>query len=390
MPKVAAEAVVAVTKQAMRVIALWALLLPLVAVAEVLPPDRLDVMYHSYDGGGATIDGPSMLVRKNVADTVSVSAGYYVDMVSSASIDVLATASEYTEERTEYSVGVDYLHDSTLMNLNYSESTESDYRSETVSTGISQTFFGDLTTISMGLSFSSNYVGINGNETFSATAKNYRYQFNISQILTKSLIAVFSFESVIDEGFLNNPYRQVRYKDSSVPRGYSYQSEVYPLTRNSDAFSLRGIYYLPWRASIRGDARYHDDSWGIAARDFEVRYLHSIGSDLLLEAKYRSYSQTQADFYSDLFPYRNAQNFMARDKELSEFSSGNFGVGVTYTMPQRWLSVFEKSTANLYWDHFQFDYDNFRNVLDTDAPVGEEELYAFDANVIRLYLSFWF
>nr|WP_232301139.1 DUF3570 domain-containing protein [Gilvimarinus agarilyticus] len=380
----------AVTKQAMRVIALWALLLPLVAVAEVLPPDRLDVMYHSYDGGGATIDGPSMLVRKNVADTVSVSAGYYVDMVSSASIDVLATASEYTEERTEYSVGVDYLHDSTLMNLNYSESTESDYRSETVSTGISQTFFGDLTTISMGLSFSSNYVGINGNETFSATAKNYRYQFNISQILTKSLIAVFSFESVIDEGFLNNPYRQVRYKDSSVPRGYSYQSEVYPLTRNSDAFSLRGIYYLPWRASIRGDARYHDDSWGIAARDFEVRYLHSIGSDLLLEAKYRSYSQTQADFYSDLFPYRNAQNFMARDKELSEFSSGNFGVGVTYTMPQRWLSVFEKSTANLYWDHFQFDYDNFRNVLDTDAPVGEEELYAFDANVIRLYLSFWF
>ncbi|WP_041524349.1 DUF3570 domain-containing protein [Gilvimarinus agarilyticus] len=374
----------------MRVIALWALLLPLVAVAEVLPPDRLDVMYHSYDGGGATIDGPSMLVRKNVADTVSVSAGYYVDMVSSASIDVLATASEYTEERTEYSVGVDYLHDSTLMNLNYSESTESDYRSETVSTGISQTFFGDLTTISMGLSFSSNYVGINGNETFSATAKNYRYQFNISQILTKSLIAVFSFESVIDEGFLNNPYRQVRYKDSSVPRGYSYQSEVYPLTRNSDAFSLRGIYYLPWRASIRGDARYHDDSWGIAARDFEVRYLHSIGSDLLLEAKYRSYSQTQADFYSDLFPYRNAQNFMARDKELSEFSSGNFGVGVTYTMPQRWLSVFEKSTANLYWDHFQFDYDNFRNVLDTDAPVGEEELYAFDANVIRLYLSFWF
>lgn len=121
-----------------------------------------------------------------------------------------------------------------------------------------------------------------------------------------------------------------------------------------------------------------------------MRYLHSFGSDLLLEAKYRSYSQTQADFYSDLFPYRNAQNFMARDKELSEFSSGSFGLGATYTMPQRWLSVFEKSTANLYWDHFQFDYDNFRNVLDTEAPVGEEELYAFDANVIRLYFSFWF
>jgi hypothetical protein len=209
-------------------------------------------------------------------------------------------------------------------------------------------------------------------------------------VLSKSLIAVFSAESIVDEGFLNNPYRQVRYKDTSVPRGYSYQSEVYPLTRNSDAFSVRGIYYLPWRASVRADARYHDDSWGISASNLELRYLHTIGEEWLLEAKYRAYTQSEADFYSDLFPYRDAQNFLARDKELSEFSSDSFGLGATYTLPERWLSVFEKGTVNLYWDHFQFDYDNFRNVLDTEAPVGEEELYAFDANVIRLYFSFWY
>jgi len=36
--------------------------------AGVLPEDRADLLYHSYDGGGVTIDGPSLLVRKQFAD----------------------------------------------------------------------------------------------------------------------------------------------------------------------------------------------------------------------------------------------------------------------------------------------------------------------------------
>jgi hypothetical protein len=70
---------------------LVALLAPLAwpAQAAVLPDDRADVLYHRYEGGGVTIDGPSVLVRKKFAEKYSVSANYYVDMVSSASIDVM-------------------------------------------------------------------------------------------------------------------------------------------------------------------------------------------------------------------------------------------------------------------------------------------------------------
>ena len=71
----------------------------------VLPEDRADLLFHSYDGGGVSISGPSMLVRKSFASNFSASANYYVDKVSSASIDVVTTASPYTEERTQYSVG---------------------------------------------------------------------------------------------------------------------------------------------------------------------------------------------------------------------------------------------------------------------------------------------
>src|SRR5690606_17731982 len=55
------------------------------AFGGVLPEDRADVLYHSYDGGGVTIEGPSILVRKQFAGKFSASANYYVDKVTSAS-----------------------------------------------------------------------------------------------------------------------------------------------------------------------------------------------------------------------------------------------------------------------------------------------------------------
>lgn len=357
--------------------------------AAVLPEDRIDVLYHAYEGGGAEIDGPSVLVRKDIANTVSIYGNYYVDMVSSASIDVEATASPYTEERTESSVGLDYLNDKTIFSLSYTNSTENDYDASTVSFGISQDFFGDLTTLGLGFSVGSDTVRNNTDDSFEDEADHRRYSLSLSQILTKNLIASAVFETVVDEGYLNNPYRSVRYRDSSVPTGYSYEAELYPRTRNSDAFSLRAIYYLPYRAALRGEYRTFSDSWGINADSFEVRYTHPFGNQWMFEVKYRAYDQTQADFYSDLFDFKEATSFRARDKELSSFTTQTFGIGVSYEFKTGFLNMFEKSTINAYWDHIQFDYDNFRDVT-SGAPVGEEPLYSFDADVIRLYLSFWY
>jgi len=86
-------------------------------IAAVLPEDRADALFHSYDGGGVEITGPSILVRKSFSDSVSGSLHHYVDNVSSASIDVVTTASPYSESRTENSIAVDYLHNKTLMSM---------------------------------------------------------------------------------------------------------------------------------------------------------------------------------------------------------------------------------------------------------------------------------
>ena len=156
--------------------------------AAVLPQDRSDVMYHSYSGDGVTIDGPSILLRKKVGNQVSLSANYYVDTVSGASIDVRATASPYVEERTETTVGGDYLHNKTLLSVSYTNSSENDFEANSAYIGVSQDFFGDLTTVSMSYAKGWDDVGRRGDESFAEQADRNKYGLGLTQVLTKNLI----------------------------------------------------------------------------------------------------------------------------------------------------------------------------------------------------------
>src|SRR5690348_8927389 len=113
----------------------------------VLPEDRADVLYFRYDGGGVTINGPSMLVRKSIGEHVSVAANYYIDMVSSASIDVQTSASPYDDERTQSMLSMDFLHGKSTYSIGYVNSDESDYKAETMFASVSHDMFGVLTTI---------------------------------------------------------------------------------------------------------------------------------------------------------------------------------------------------------------------------------------------------
>lgn len=377
------------------------------SIAAVLPEERADALYHSYDGGGVTIDGPSFLVRKNFNDKYSIKANYYVDMVSSASIDVVANASKYEEERTEYSLGFDYLNERTIMSFSFSNSSENDYTADTFGFTVSQDFFGDLSTLTMGYSQGDDTVTATGSEEFEDYAERRRYSLGFSQVLSRKLLVSFSYESVIDEGFLRNPYRQARRlplpsetggdfffiagddqalycgKDGSVAQG----GECYPETRNSEAYALRGIYSLTTLSSLRAEYRVFEDSWGVESSNYELRYAHQIGNRWLLEARYRYYDQSKgADFYQDIFDFTvNTPRYYARDKELSEYTSDQIGIGVTYTFKSH-NDFFNNSTLTFQWDTMEFNYANFRDVT-AGGTAGEEPLYSLEADVVRIFFS---
>ena len=310
------------------IIGLIATLWTATAESAVLPDERTDLLYHRYEGDNITIEGPSVLIRKNVGKSVSVSANYYVDMITSASIDVVTTASPYEEERKQGSIGVDYLRGGTMMSFGLTRSTESDFEAETWSLAVSQNLFGDLTTVTIAYSLGDDVVGMSTDETFARDVARQAYGIGISQIFTKNLIMGFNFEAITDEGFLRNPYRSVRYLNDDGTT-YSYQSERYPNTRTSSAASISGRYYLPYRAAINGQVRGFSDTWGITSMTYELGYTHP-WRDFTFSTRVRYYTQDQADFYSDLFPRFDFQNFLARDKALSTFTSTTFRAAVAW------------------------------------------------------------
>jgi len=354
----------------------------------VLPEDRADALYHSYDGGGVEVTGPSILVRKGDAKNFSLSANYYADSISSASIDVVTQGSSYSEQRDQWSGSIDYLHADTTMSVGYTNSDESDYQADTYNVSLSQTMFGALTTVTLGYSRGFDDIFDNSQSDFKETADHQNYHISISQVLTKKMLLSLNYDAVTDEGYLQNPYRNVLVlNDPNDPdAGFNFNTpETYPNTRTSNAVSANLLYYLPYRASVRTNYRFYTDDWDIDAHTAEIGYTHPLRDKWIIELRYRYYTQSAADFYSDIFDFPNQQNFMARDKELSEFSDHTLGFGISYNLLKDNWGYIDRATLNFKWDHIWFKYDNFTDVTKSDLPA-----YEFDADVIQLFVSAWY
>lgn len=358
--------------------------------AGVLPEDRADVLYHLYDGGGVEIDGPSILVRKKAGKSLSFVGNYYVDMVSSASIDVITTASPYTEERKQWSLGMDYLRGNTTMSAGFTTSEESDYDAKTYNFSVSQDMFGDLTTLTLSYALGDDLVRKSDDGSFERQLDRQIYGVGVTQILTKNLIATLNFETITDEGYLNNPYRSVRYFDPGSALGYSFEGELYPNTRTSNALGLRARYYLPYRAAIEGEYRFFTDTWDIEGHTAALTYVHP-WKDFTFTGKFRYHDQTGAHFYRDIFPRAQATNFRGRDKELSPLTSYTFKLKAAYQFldESKGWGFIKKGSVTASIDMLHVDYHDFSD-LTALAPIGSEPLYKLDADIYQVFFSFWY
>jgi len=379
---------------------------------DVLPEDRADFQASHYAGGGQDINGVSVLVRKKIGDHVSLSYSHMEDIVSGASIDVRTSgASPYRETRTQDGLSAQVLYGKTTYSLGVSHSYEPDYRSNTATFGISQSMFGDLTTVSINYRRTWNNVykmecllddktlhypcveKVHDPAFGKKDMDERSYGLGLTQILTRNSLISANFEVITDQGWLSNPYRSVLYADPGSGAGFGLAAEIDPNTRTSNALGLDYKYYLPWRAALDVQYRYFTDTWHIRAHTAQLSYTQP-WRNWTFDASFRYYMQTHADFYSDLFSSANQQNFMSRNRELSSFDSMTIGAGASYEFHIPHASFLSKSTANFRFDHFIFDYKDYRDALLIDPTnkvfAGSEPLYNLQLNVMQVFLSVWY
>ena len=340
------------------------------AAAADLPEDRADVMYHSYTGGGVTATGPAVLVRKSIDDAFSLSASYYVDSVSNASIDVVTTASPYHERRTERAAGLDYVYHDALISVAGSSSKEPDYTANSASMDVAQDVFGGMTTVSLGYSRGWDTVGKRGYPTFSDSANHWQYRAGLTQIITPRWLASANVEVVSDEGYLGSPYRAARVFGAAVP-------ESDPRTRSSRALALRAVGSVGADGAVRASYRYFWDTWHIRANTFEAGYSQYLQQQRwLVDGYLRYYKQSHASFYSNDFTTQ--YTYMSRNRQLSTFDSVGLGVKGTYSALK--VAARYEVKVNGALERLRFQYSDF-----TDIRTGKN--YSFDATVLELYVS---
>lgn len=333
-----------------------------------LPENRADLMFHGYDGGGVRATGPALLVRRNLVDRVSVSASYYADIVSNASIDVVTQASPYRETRNEYGVGVDYAVRDALISLATSTSREPDYRADAVSLDVSQETFGGMTSVAIGFTRARDKVG-HKDRGFFDNASHWRYRIGVTQILTPRWLASVNAEAVADDGFLGSPYRAARVFGALIP-------ERNPRTRSSRAVKLRTIGEIADRQSVRAEYRYYWDTWDIRSHTVEAGYARHFGEQWLADAYLRYYTQHRALFYSDNATAETL--YVSRNRQLGTFTSVGLGAKLAYTwkrVPGRYEVRFHGAL-----ERSRFDFADF-----TDIRTGSP--YAYDANVVQVFVS---
>ncbi len=366
--------------------------------AAVLPEDLVQVLYHNYSESNQDINGPAVLVQKKLGKKYAVGFNYLVDRITGASIDVkVLGSSAYSEERLETTLNGSYLLDKGILSVGIRNSEENDFTANSAFLSISQDVFGGMTTVNLGFIRGWDEIGMSTDPDFSEEAYRQHYRLGLTQVLTKNWLGSFVLEAITDQGFLNNPYRAVRYLNPSASRGFSFQGEVYPQTRTSHALSFFSSYFLPYRASFKSQYRYFTDTWGIQSHTLDLRYVHPYNDRWTFELGYRYYTQNEADFYSDLFPFIDAQTQLARDKELSALKSATLGVGLSYEVRAFESDWLKKTTVNFFIDRLSIDYENFRNLLVWDDPaasssvvVGQEPFFNLDVTVMRFFVSIWF
>jgi hypothetical protein len=344
------------------------------AQAVDLPEERAEAMVHVYEGGGVSANGPALLVRKSLADRVSLSAQYYVDMVSNASIDVVTTASPFRERRDAYDFGASYAYRDSLITVGVATSREPDYQVNSGSLDVSQEVFGGMTTVSMGFTRSSDKVG-KKDIGFFDTARHWQYRFGVTQVLTPRWLASGNFEAISDEGFLGSPYRSALVFGAAVP-------ERNPRTRSSRAVKLgaigdiTGVGGIEPRTSVRAEYRYFWDNWAIKAHTAEIGASRYFGDPWLADAFLRLYKQNHALFYSD--NATSETTYVSRNRQLSTFNSVGLGARLTHSAG-RYQGKYDIKVNGSY-EFVRFRYGDF-----TDIRTGQP--YAFDANVLQMVVS---
>jgi hypothetical protein len=257
---------------------------------------------------------------------LSVSGGYLVDIVSSASVDVVSAATGRWEEvRNEGHVGLGLADDEGSVGASYIYSVENDWRSHTGSLQLSRDVLDHAATLGAMVAVTHNQVGRADDDNFARELLQVSGSLECSLVLSPSDLLSLTYSLQVLSGYQASPYRFVRFEGPLEGATLS-APEAHPDLRVRHALAARWNHYL-WRdAVLRSSLRGYADDWGVESVTGGLELSVGIARVLEIAPFVRGYLQSSASFYREAYEERLLN--MTADRELSSFVDGFGGLRI--------------------------------------------------------------
>jgi hypothetical protein len=344
-----------------------------------------------HESGGPismTVIVPEVNAEVDLADALSLRAGWSADVVTGASVAVVDAPAETVDAITTASVtdtrhvlggGFTLRDEQSTLSASYRYGFENDYRSHGFDVSARTELFDRNTTfeIAYARSFDSVCDGPGAedpaqkprldssdgcfNEDDPDRADHdlavHGLQLSGTQNLSPRLVLQLGLSAQIQHGFLSNPYRAVRI-------GPTAAQEHHPDNRARYAATIGLRYWIkPLSGALQPSVRLYRDTWHLRAASLELGYEQSLGTDLRVRVRGRLHMQSGAAFYSDDYVLAPRGQYFTGDRELSALKTVLVGGELTYSVPANdegeVLGIFSALSLKLKGDLLQSYLEEF-------------------------------
>ena len=323
------------------------------------------------DSDRVTVFTPALTgTIENVVDGATLSGSYLVDVVSAASVDIIATASKrWHEVRHAGTLSGRYKPRDLGVGFSASASSEPDYLSYGASGNISYDLDEKNTSLFFGYGYGHDTIGRSGTPftTFARSLQRGSFLLGFDQVVGPATLASLSLSAIIENGDQSKPYRYIPMfsprEAVNVPLGASIEYvnahrlverplEQLPLARRRFALSFQIAHRLE-SSTIRATERAYVDNWGVKATTTDARWIFDVADRVRLWPHVRFHAQTPVTFWHRAYVSASQQGF-----SLPEFRTGDRELGPLFGVTGGGgAKVFLGSSAHPHFFAIAFEAD---------------------------------
>jgi hypothetical protein len=312
--------------------------------------------YHDSDHADAMTPTLSFSVESPTSGW-GAGGAFLVDVVSTASTDIVATASPPVQEkRYAPSLGGHKKFGSWDVGLHTAASIEPDYLATGGGGSLSIELAQKTITPSLGYDFGYDIQGRSGTpySTFSEPLVRHALDAGLGIVIDKATFLALSGTGVVELGDSSKPYRYIPMFSPeiapTIKRGTSIQSinrvrlpervlEQTPTDRERWALAGR-IAHRFASSTIRFEERLYIDNWGLKASTTDAIFFYDVSPTMRLWPHIRVNAQTGVDFWKVAYTstYDSAKNTLtvpalrSGDRELGPLITGTVGLGGRFAL----------------------------------------------------------